>query len=101
MSVNQNSKMQGKAPDHMVPSRRIGTDETRGKFATFVGLGAALPILVLGVFWVFWQSYQEWGSLPSLNGDGAILYGGVAIAIVVLSICIVGAWLSWRRSITE
>jgi hypothetical protein len=70
--------------------------QARIRLFTLVGAVMTLVTLVVAVLINFWQSYQEWGTLPGLNGNGSIIYGGLAAGIVMLSVYVIWAWLQWR-----
>jgi hypothetical protein len=71
-------------------------DQARIGLFTLVGAVVTLVTLLVAIAVATWQSYQEWGALPGTTGNGIILYGGVAVAIVATSLYVIWAWLKWR-----
>ena len=74
----------------------VDLNETRRRQMVFVGAVGMLIVLVGSVTFVTWQSYQEWGALPSWTGDGPILYGGLAAGFLIVALFVVWSWLRVR-----
>ena len=74
-------------------------DDAKTGFMGFIGALFTLVVLVAAILVIFWQSYQEWGTLPSVGGSGFILYGGVTVAVVASSVYVIWAWHRWRDSL--
>jgi drug/metabolite transporter (DMT)-like permease len=72
------------------------SDESRSKYFTSIGALVTLIMLLLAVVVVTWQSYLQWGTFPSLAGNGPILYGGVALGIILSAGYVLWGWARWR-----
>lgn len=75
---------------------RTGTDTRNTRLLQLIGAVATFAILTAGVAVVFYESYREWGGLPSINGDGALLYGGVGTGFAVAVGLVAWAYVQWR-----
>jgi uncharacterized membrane protein YqjE len=82
----------------MVGARTLDAAQVRANLLILVGTAFTLGTLLAGVALVFWQSYREWGSLPSPYGPAAIVYGGVVVGIALAVAMVVWAYRQWRNS---
>jgi uncharacterized membrane protein (DUF485 family) len=80
----------------MVPQSLPGSQEVRSELVTLIGAVITLVMLSVGVGIVFLQSFQEWGTFPSIAGTGLILYDGLAVAFVIVAAYVLWAWREWR-----
>lgn len=82
-----------------VRGENLVDDEIRAKrYSFFVGI-VTLVLLGAMIVGILWQSAVEWGSLPSTSGNGIILYGGVAVALLATILYVVWSWLNWKSAV--
>lgn len=81
-------------------AERSATEAVRIKQATFLGALATLVILSAGVIFVMYQSMQQFGGLPGLSGNGAILYGGVGAGVAFASGYVLWTYREWREALS-
>ncbi len=81
-----------------VPEDTTTVRDSRLPFLQFVLALITSVIGVTGFTLILWNSYEQWGSLPSLSGGGLGLYGGIGLGIVLLVFLTVYYFVLWRRS---
>lgn len=82
------------AEDDSRPKATSLSDDTRTRLMVFVGATVMLVVLLTAIVYVLW------GSPISLVGSGLILYGGSALALLVVAVYVAWSWKRWRDSIT-